>query len=198
MTYLIVGLGDFGPEYSHTRHNLGFDTLDLLAEQLQTTIAEEKYQGKIGSGRFKDENEEIFLLKPKTGMNASGLSVSKAVKGLALPVSHVLLIQDDSDLGFGHIRIRKGGSAGTHRGTKSIISELGDDQFPRVRISIGSKPKEISLGEYVSSPFSKEQLPIIHEEQQAALSALHLMINGTVQDAMNQWNGWLAPSFNQK
>lgn len=184
--YIVAGLGNPGKEYEHTRHNVGFDALDYLAEKLDIVLNKNKFEGIAGSGTFGDK--KILLLKPQTYMNLSGASVARACNFYKIPLNtHLIVIYDDVDLPTGNIRIRKNGSAGGHNGMKSIISALAGDQFIRIRIGVGEKKTE-DLADHVLGRFSKEDRELIDKSIETVAKAVQCMIRKDCDTAMNRYN----------
>ena len=147
--YMIVGLGNPGKEYARTRHNVGFDVIDVLSEKLGITVGKLTMHGLVGDGYVN--GEKVLLVKPQTYMNLSGQCVSEMVSFYKVPMDHVMLIYDDIDLPLGKLRLRKDGSAGTHNGMRSVIGLLGRQDFPRLRVGIGKKPEGWELADWVLS-----------------------------------------------
>ena len=141
--YLIIGLGNPGREYALTRHNIGFEAVDYIADQKNVQITKDEHEGLTGV--YFENGEKVMLIKPMTYMNNSGLCVEELVSYYDVPLENTLVIYDDIDLDPGKIRIRKKGSAGTHNGMRSIIYQLQDQNFPRIRIGIGKKPPQWDL-----------------------------------------------------
>ena len=185
--YLIVGLGNPTREYDRTRHNVGFDTLDVLAEELNTSIGENKFKGCCAKGVIG--GEKVILLKPQTFMNLSGESVRAAADFYKIDPEHIIVIYDDISLEVGQLRIRKKGSAGGHNGIKNIIAHLGTQEFPRIKVGVGDKPKKMDLADYVRSLFSKEDRGAMEYSFKAAAKAVEVMITEGMDTAMNQFNG---------
>ncbi len=187
-SWLIVGLGNPGKEYARTRHNCGFRALDLLAEKLSCKIDRAKFQGLFGQATYG--GNKLFLLKPQTFMNLSGRSVLQLSAYFNIPPQRIIVMFDDISLEPGRLRIRANGSAGGHNGIKSIISELGSDAFPRVKIGVGAKPHpDADLADWVLSGFSqKEETALVSALENAADAALCIVSKGTEQ-AANQYNG---------
>lgn len=152
--YIIAGLGNPTREYEKTRHNVGFDTIDVLADKLNTSVDEKKFKGLYGRGIIA--GEKVILLKPQTFMNLSGESVREAADFYKVDPEHIIVIYDDISLDVGQLRIRKKGSAGGHNGIKNIIAHLGTQEFPRIKVGVGDKPPRMDLADYVLSRFSKE------------------------------------------
>ena len=152
-SWLIVGLGNPGREYEKTRHNAGFRCLDMIADQLNVKVDRLKYQGLYCQTNYK--GRKLFLLKPQTYMNLSGRSVLQLSAYFNLPPQRIIVLFDDISLEPGRLRVRANGSAGGHNGIKSIIQEVGSQEFPRVKIGVGAKPHpEYELADWVLSTFS--------------------------------------------
>lgn len=183
--YLIVGLGNPGKKYELTRHNIGFETIELLSKRLDIPVNKTKFKALIGEGRIG--NEKVVLAKPQTFMNLSGESVVAMMNFYGIDAEHLIVIYDDIDTVPGKIRIRKKGSAGTHNGMRNIILLLKKDDFPRVRIGIG-KQVHGDLADYVLGRFSKEEIPVMGEAMDKAADSVVVMIEKTVDEAMNQFN----------
>lgn len=186
--WLIVGLGNPGQEYARTRHNTGFRALDLLAQQLNCRVEKLKFQGLYGQISYN--GSKLFLLKPQTFMNLSGRSVLQLSAYFQIPPQRIIVLFDDISLAPGRLRIRAEGSAGGHNGIKSIIQELGSQEFPRVKIGIGSKPTpEYDLADWVLSTFSaSEEKALAVSLENAAKAALTIVDKG-VPEAANRFNG---------
>lgn len=185
--YLIAGLGNPTKQYEHTRHNIGFDTITYLADHYHISMNTKKFQGICGSGYI--EGQKVLLLMPQTYMNLSGQSVSEAAAFYKLdPATEVIVIYDDIALEPGNIRVRKKGSAGGHNGIKNIIAHLGTQEFHRIRIGVGEKPKEYDLADYVLGRFSAEDRKLVEEAFANAADAVRLMVQGKTDEAMNLYN----------
>lgn len=186
--WLIVGLGNPGQEYVRTRHNTGFRALDLLAQQLNCKVEKLKFQGLYGQVSYN--GSKLFLLKPQTFMNLSGRSVLQLSAYFQIPPQRIIVLFDDISLAPGRLRIRAEGSAGGHNGIKSIIQELGSQEFPRVKIGVGSKPTpEYDLADWVLSTFSaSEEKALAISLENAAKAALTIVDKG-VSEAANRFNG---------
>ncbi|MCR4655693.1 MAG: aminoacyl-tRNA hydrolase [Lachnospiraceae bacterium] len=184
---IIAGLGNPGREYTHTRHNVGFDTVDILADKYDIPIDTVKFNALIGKGTI--EGEKVILLKPQTYMNLSGQSIVQAVNYYRVPAeSGLIVIYDDIYLDVGMVRVRKQGSAGGHNGMKDIIKKLGTEEFARVRIGVGEKPKNYDLKDYVLSHFSESDREKIDEGLINAAGAVSLFIKEGAEAAMNRYN----------
>ena len=189
--YIIAGLGNPTREYEKTRHNVGFDTIDVLADKLNTSVDEKKFKGLYGKGIIA--GEKVILLKPQTFMNLSGESVREAADFYKVDPEHIIVIYDDISLDVGQLRIRKKGSAGGHNGIKNIIANLGTDVFPRIKIGVGEKPKKYDLADYVLGHFSKEDRELMEEGYDRADHAVGMILNGEIEAAMNQYNRKVKP-----
>ena len=186
--WLIVGLGNPGREYEKTRHNCGFRAIDLLAEKLGCKIDRLKYQGLYCQTTY--QGKKLFLLKPQTYMNLSGRSVLQLSAYFSIPPQRIIVLFDDISLPPGRLRIRADGSAGGHNGLKSIIQELGSQEFPRVKIGVGAKPHpDYDLADWVLSTFSAlEEKALAVSLDNAAQAALSIIDRG-VPETANRFNG---------
>jgi len=186
--WLIVGLGNPGKDYARSRHNCGFRAIDLLAEKLSCKIDRAKFQGLYGQVTY--EGKKLLLLKPQTYMNLSGRSVLQLSAYFHIPPQRIIILFDDISLEPGRLRVRADGSAGGHNGIKSIIAELGSDQFPRVKIGVGGKPHpDADLADWVLSGFtSQEEAALKPALERAGEAALCIISQGTAQ-AANSYNG---------
>ena len=187
-SWLIVGLGNPGKEYAATKHNCGFRAIDLIAQSLNCKIDKGKFQGLYGQTTYN--GAKLYLLKPQTFMNLSGRSVLQLSAYFNIPPQRIIVLFDDISLEPGRIRIRADGSAGGHNGIKSIIAELGSQDFPRVKIGVGAKPhKNADLADWVLSGFSaSEEKAMDVSLKNAAESALCIISHG-VSEAANRFNG---------
>lgn len=185
--YIIAGLGNPTREYEKTRHNVGFDTIDVLADRLNTSVDEKKFKGLYGRGIIA--GEKVILLKPQTFMNLSGESVREAADFYKVDPEHIIVIYDDISLDVGQLRIRKKGSAGGHNGIKNIIAHLGTQEFPRIKVGVGDKPPRMDLADYVLSCFSKEDREKMEQAFKDAADAVEVMITEGADAAMNRFNG---------
>jgi peptidyl-tRNA hydrolase, PTH1 family len=190
---LIIGLGNPGARYAQTRHNVGFDLLDSISKRWQISFADRKqFQGIYGEG-FGNNNVRIRLLKPQTFMNLSGQSVRATIDWFKLPPESVMVVYDDLDLPLGKIRLRLSGSAGGHNGMKSIISHLGTQNFPRVRIGIGKSFGEKDTISHVLGKFSSEEIPIVKEVIELTNDSIELSLKQGVEKAMCLYNNRSIP-----
>ena len=184
--YVIAGLGNPGREYEGTRHNVGFMTLDALADKYNIDVREKAFKGLIGKGVI--EGNKVILVKPQTYMNLSGECIRQVMDYYKVDPAEFIVIYDDISLVPGGIRIRKKGSAGGHNGIKNIIAHLGTQEFPRVRIGVGEKPARMDLADYVLGHFSTEDRAKVEEAIGHAMDATVLMMQGDVDKAMNDYN----------
>lgn len=188
LDWIIVGLGNPGSEYERTRHNVGFRTVDLLAKQADVKIDRAKFRALTRTTTLA--GQKVLLLKPETYMNRSGEAVQLAAMFYKVPISHILVLSDDISLPVGKIRVRAEGSAGGHNGLKSIIEQLGSQDFPRIRIGVGAKPHpDYDLADWVLSNFTpEEETLLIPAIEHAAAAVLELIQNGP-QSAASRYNG---------
>ena len=152
---IVVGLGNPGREYARTRHNVGFDVLDVLSEKTGIAPTKSAMHGLIGEGFVR--GEKLVLVKPQTYMNLSGQCVTELVQWYKQPMDRLLVVYDDIDLPLGRLRLRASGSAGTHNGMRSIIGLLGAQDFPRLRVGVGGKPEGWELADWVLSHYQTAQ-----------------------------------------
>ena len=184
---IIVGLGNPKKEYDNTRHNIGFDVIDALAEDNRIGMTEKKHKAIIGKGIIA--GQKVILVKPQTYMNLSGESVRELIDYYKVDeTEELIVISDDISLDVGQLRIRKKGSAGGHNGLKNIIMHLGHDTFQRVKMGVGEKPKHFDLADYVLGHFSKEERSVMNDSIKDACKAIEMMINDDVDGAMNLYN----------
>lgn len=184
--YAVIGLGNPGREYENTRHNIGFNTVDLLADRNGIDINKIKFKSVYGKGRIG--NESVLLLKPQTYMNNSGISVLELYKYYKIPIENILVVVDDIDIDFGAVRIKRKGSAGTHNGLKSIIYHLQRNDFPRIKIGVGSPPPEWDLADFVLSRFQNKEEKTIKESIEVACESIETIIKEDIDKAMNKFN----------
>lgn len=183
---LIVGLGNPGPDYQWTPHNLGFLAVDELANR--GGIRVERPEGKALAGRGKLAGEEVLLTKPQTMMNLSGVSVRDLLGKYELQPADLLVLYDDVALAWGTIRIRERGSAGGHNGMKSLVGALGTDEFSRVRLGVQPDHPVGDLAEYVLRPMRKAELELAATMIEEAADAVELILTQGVAAAMNRYN----------
>ena len=188
MKNLVIGLGNPGPRYVYTKHNVGFLALDRYEDIKKTNNDIKKVSGKNFESYIIENN--VFV-KPMTYMNLSGEILPSVFKKFGYVQDNILVIYDDIWLNFGEIRIRKNGSDGGHNGLKSIISILGTTEFPRIRIGInkGYRHGSGELAKYVLSPFTQEELDSLFKILDVVCEAIDYILNGKIEEAMNRFNG---------
>lgn len=185
--YIIVGLGNPGREYAHTRHNVGFDVIDMLAEANQISIIESKHKALCGKGFIA--GEKVVIAKPMTFMNLSGESIKELVNYYKIDEeTQLIVVYDDISMPPGQLRIRTKGSAGGHNGIKNIIARLGHDRFHRIKVGVGEKPKGYDLADYVLGRFSKDEQLLMEESFERAAEACVTIMKEGADAAMNQYN----------
>ncbi len=185
--YIIVGLGNPGRDYKNTRHNIGFDVIDALAEAAGIDVIEKKHKAIIGKGII--DGQKVILAKPQTYMNLSGESVRDIIDYYKIDEEQELIVvSDDISLDVGMIRVRKKGSAGGHNGLKNIIAHLGHDTFMRIKMGVGEKPKGYDLADYVLGHFTQDERKIMDRAAKDAADAIRMMLCGEVDKAMNTYN----------
>ena len=203
--WLVVGLGNPGEQYARTRHNVGFMAVDLLAQRFPVSPSRSNTWSQLR--QIMVQNQPVVLVQPQTFMNRSGLAVQELFGQYDLSSDHLVVIYDDLDLEAGSLRIRPYGGHGGHKGMKSIIAHLGNNEFIRVRIGIGRPQTEADsqgalaregIVDYVLQPFDDKELPIIHNALNRAADAVELILSGQLDMAMNQYNRrdaqYLAPT----
>lgn len=186
--FLVVGLGNPGNKYRNTRHNVGFMTLDYIASKENMEFKKSKFKGETASKVIEDNN--ILFLKPDTFMNLSGESVISAAKFYKIPPEDIIIIYDDISLDIGKLRIRRKGSAGGHNGIKSIIANIGSQDFPRIKVGVGKQSEEFDdLADYVLSSFKINEKQELDNAIERAYAALKTILSDSVDKAMNLYNG---------
>ena len=185
--FIIAGLGNPDRQYEGTRHNVGFDVIDRLADKYNIAVDVKKHRALLGKGVI--EGQKVILAKPQTYMNLSGESIRSLVDYYKIDGEHELLvIYDDINLGVGQLRIREKGSAGGHNGIKNIIAHLGTQVFPRIRVGVGEKPSRYDLADYVLGHFSKAEKELMEEGYDHAVDAAGMILSGRIGDAMSEYN----------
>lgn len=185
--FVIAGLGNPGEKYAKTRHNVGFDVIDMLADQYNIKVKDKKFRALCGSGII--EGQRVLLMKPQTFMNLSGESIGAALNFYKLDANtHLVVIFDDISLAPGKLRVKRKGSAGGHNGIKNIIALCGTEGFMRVKVGVGEKPQGWDLADYVLGRFSKEERALAEEAMEDAAGAVALMVRGEIDEAMNRYN----------
>lgn len=187
--YLMAGLGNPDKKYEKTRHNMGFDCIDILAEKLGIKVNKRGFRSRFGKGRIA--GQDVILLKPQTYMNLSGNAVAAALKYYKLdPKTDLIVIYDDCDLGIGHLRVRKQGSAGGHNGMKNIITCLsGNEEFVRIRVGIGQRPPQMDMIDFVLGRFPAEERKVIDATLERAADCAEAIVTSGIDKAMNLYNG---------
>ncbi|MDH7602049.1 MAG: aminoacyl-tRNA hydrolase [Armatimonadota bacterium] len=180
---MIVGLGNPGRQYAHTRHNVGFDVIDRFAKRRGVHTRTRRHRALIG--RLAQDDEEVLLVKPQTYMNNSGSAVAALAREYGLQPSDIIVVYDDIDLPLGRLRIRAKGSSGGHKGVESIIQCLGSSEFPRIRIGIGRAGDAI---DHVLSRFTRQEKTIIEPVIERAADALDVVLTDGLEAAMNIYN----------
>ena len=190
--YIIVGLGNPTRQYEGTKHNVGFDTIDYLIDEYQIPSSGTGHKALFGKGMIA--GQKVIVAKPMTYMNLSGESVRELVNYYKVdPESELIVVYDDISLAPGQIRIRKKGSAGGHNGIKNIIAQLGTDTFQRIKVGVGEKPKGYDLAAYVLGHFHGEDLELMEEGYEKAISATEEILKGEIDAAMNEYNRKVKP-----
>ncbi len=185
--YVIVGLGNPGKEYTGTRHNIGFEVIETLAGQEGIRVLERKHKAMVGRGYIG--GQKVILARPQTYMNLSGESVRELVDYYKIDEKEeLIIISDDVSLEPGQLRIRKKGSAGGHNGLKSIIQHLGHDEFQRVKMGVGEKPKGYDLADYVLGHFTGDEKKLMEKAAAEAADAIRMMLREGADAAMNRYN----------
>lgn len=186
--YIVVGLGNPGSQYNMTRHNIGFSTIDYIADQNKASLKKLKFKSFFGE--INVAGEKVVLVKPQTYMNLSGESIREFSCFYKVPPENVIVICDDISISTGKIRIRRKGSSGGHNGLKSIIYQLNSEDFIRIRIGVGSPENaDYNLADYVLGRFSKEEIPVLEESIKKSADAVFEIIKNGVDSGMNKFNG---------
>lgn len=187
VSWLIVGLGNVGDKYEGTRHNVGFEVVEELAERGSFPIQKLKHKALTQSAEIS--GARVLVMKPVTYMNLSGEAVGDAARFYKIPASQVLVVCDDVSLPLGKLRIRKSGSAGGHNGLKNIIQHLGSDQFPRLKVGVGGKPDpDYDLADWVLGKFRGEDRKVMDEAVRRAADAVECILKDGCEKAMNRFN----------
>lgn len=183
---IIAGLGNPGAKYQGTRHNVGFSVIYQLSDKYNIKVNTGRHKALIGKGII--EGEKVILAMPQTYMNLSGEALKQLADYYKCDSDDIIVIYDDISLDVGKLRIRGKGSAGGHNGIKSIISCLGTDAFPRIKVGVGEKPPGMDLADYVLGRFSREEAPVIREAMDRASQAVAAIIGEGISFAMNKFN----------
>jgi peptidyl-tRNA hydrolase, PTH1 family len=188
---LVVGLGNPGTKYQGTRHNIGFEMVDRLAQGGSSSTFSRKFEGLCAE--IEIDYRRVMLLKPETFMNLSGRAVGQAVRFLKLPLTDVIAVCDDLSLPLGKLRLRPGGTDGGQKGLRDMINHLGSDQFPRLRIGIGDR-EQVDAADFVLSRFRSSERPVIDDALILASQAVAVWVSQGIDAAMNRFNGPAAAS----
>lgn len=183
---LVVGLGNPGPKYHGTRHNVGFRVLDELASRLGTVFSREKYKGQIAEGAWR--GERVLLLKPLTFMNLSGESVALAARNNVNDADDLLIVYDEAELPLARLRLRARGSAGSHNGMRSVIERVGRQDIPRLRIGVGRGTGGGNLADHVLATFRPEEKPLVEQTVERSADAVLEWVEHGIESAMNRFN----------
>ena len=187
LTWIVAGLGNPGLEYENTRHNAGFLTMEELAKQCGAKLDQMKFKSDCGEAMLGEVR--CLLMKPTTYMNLSGDAIAAAANFYKIPPEQVLVIYDDISLPPGKLRLRRKGSAGCHNGIKSIIAQLGTEEFPRIRVGVGAKPNpQYDLADWVLSKFSEEDMKALQPALEHAADAAKKIVSGDMNGAMNLYS----------
>ena len=184
--YAIIGLGNPGKEYENTRHNVGFDVIDLLAKRMNVTFTNNKGNTKVAQCFIS--GKKVLLVKPQTYMNESGISVHAIMDYYNIPLENILVIYDDIDLLPGNLRIRKKGSAGTHNGMRSILAHVQNENFPRIRVGIGGRPSTYTLVDWVLGHYNKQEWEIALASYEQASDAVVEYVQNGIESAMQHFS----------
>ncbi len=184
--YIIVGLGNPEKDYANTRHNMGFQVINKIAEQYEIEVTKSKFKGLYGTGTI--EGEKVILLKPQTFMNLSGESIKEILQFYKIEKEQLIVIYDDIDIEPGNIKIRKAGGAGTHNGMKSVVQELNTQNFKRIRVGIGMPKQKENLIEYVLGAIPEEDKEKLEKGTDLAKEAVSGIIKNGIDIAMNKFN----------
>ena len=188
-TYIVVGLGNPGAQYARTRHNAGFETIEVLSKRWNVDVNRKKFGGLVAETTYN--GARVVLCLPQTFMNASGECVQELLQWYKVPLDKLMVIYDDIDLALGKLRIRKSGSAGTHNGMRSILSHIGNQQgFPRIRVGVGAKPEGWDLADWVLSTYRiREEREDVEKAFVRAADCVEEWIKNGIEPAMQKFNG---------
>ena len=191
----IVGLGNPEPDYAGTRHNVGFRVIDLLAQRHSIRLRRRRLRAEVGQGLIA--GQQILLVKPQTFMNNSGEAAARVSNYFDLQPEDLLIVYDDLDLVLGRLRLRPGGSPGTHKGMRSVVEHLHTQEIPRLRLGIGPLPARVDARDFVLSRFKPAEIPGADEMVSAAVQAVAYCLAEDLQAAMNRFNAWMDSSSTQ-
>ncbi len=184
--WVLVGLGNPGKEYEGTRHNAGFLLINRCAKKwdVRLKVMDKRYRG----GQTERDGKEVLLAKSRVFMNMSGEAVMRIQEKYQVPLDQMIIAHDDFDISLGEIRIKRGGSGGSHRGIRSIIERLGTQNFPRIRIGIGPVPQGMDPSDFVLSSFRESEKKLLQESMSHAVKAIEKILDSSLDDAMNRYN----------
>ena len=186
-SWIVVGLGNPGTTYAHTRHNAGFEVTDLLSSRCGAPLTKKKCKGMLAEVNVKDKR--VILCQPQTFMNLSGECVAELLSWYKAPLEHLLVIYDDIDLPLSKLRVRKSGSAGTHNGMRSIMANVPGQEFPRIRVGVGAKPEGWDLADWVLSRYAtREEQDAMHDAYAAAADCVEMWLDKGINEAMQHFN----------
>ena len=187
-TWIIVGLGNPGAQYAHTRHNVGFDVTEILSRRWMAPLTRKKCNGLLAETTI--DGKRVVLCQPQTYMNESGLCVGELLQWYKCPLDHLMVIYDDIDLPLSRLRIRKNGSAGTHNGMRSIMQHVPAQLFPRIRVGVGAKPEGWDLANWVLSHYqTREEQDAMQKAFTLAADCVEAWLKSGIDHAMQQYNG---------
>ena len=187
ITHIVAGLGNPGAEYEKTRHNAGFMAIDKIAEDVGVKISRLKFRALTAEAQIS--GKRVLLMKPQTFMNSSGEAIGEAAAFYKIPPENIIILHDEISFGVGTMRIRRKGSAGGHNGLKSIIEHLSSDNFPRVKIGVGQKPRpDYDLVSWVLGKFPEAEIKALHEEFPRIKDSVELMLAGKIEEAMCKYS----------
>jgi len=184
--FFIVGLGNPGSKYADTRHNVGFEVVDLLADRAGVTVSDKKFKARVARGRLA--GADCFFMKPETYMNLSGESVGPALGFFKGDVSDVVVVHDDLDIDVGRLKLKVGGGHGGHNGLRSLMRHLPSDRFLRVRLGVGRPPAQWDPADYVLSRFAAEERGAVEDAVEAAADAVEMIVTKGMSRAMERFN----------
>lgn len=186
ITHIVAGLGNPGSKYAHTRHNCGFDVMDIIAEKLNIKVTRARFDALTAEAEVF--GKRILFMKPQLYMNRSGESIRQAANFYKIPADHIIVIFDDVSLEPGKLRVKRKGSAGGHNGIKDIIANIGTDSFPRIKVGVGSPPVDGDMINWVLGGFSENDKILVKEAMNKAYDALETIFTQDIDKAMNLYN----------
>lgn len=186
-TWIVVGLGNPGTNYAHTRHNVGFDVTDILSRRWNAPLLKKKCKGLLAEVML--DGRRVVLCQPQTYMNLSGECVEELLQWYKVPLDHLMIIYDDIDLPLAKLRVRKTGSAGTHNGMRSIMAHVPSQEFPRIRVGVGAKPEGWELADWVLSRYAiREEQEAMAQAFESAADCVEDYLAHGIDDAMQRYN----------